>query len=169
MTAAGHAPVSLKPLKPLRGVRILSLALNLPGPAALMRLKAMGATCTKVEPPGTNPSTSGDPMGAYNLAAYDAMHGGVKVITLDLKTDKGQAALHKALARTDVLLTSFRPSALKKLGLSWAGVCVAAGGPGGGGGGGVPLQNMQTIQAGTAGQWNTAVYTQNKAPKNHAI
>ena len=30
--------------KPLRGVRVLSLALNLPGPAALMRLRAMGAS-----------------------------------------------------------------------------------------------------------------------------
>jgi crotonobetainyl-CoA:carnitine CoA-transferase CaiB-like acyl-CoA transferase len=42
---------------PLHGIRILSLALNLPGPAALMRCRRMGATCTKLEPP------SGDPMG----------------------------------------------------------------------------------------------------------
>ena len=120
MKPSNTATAPPKPIKPLRGVRILSLALNLPGPAALMRLKAMGATCTKAEPPGRDPSTSGDPMGTYNLAAYDAMHEGVKVITLDLKADKGQAALRKALARTDVLLTSFRPSALKKLGLDWA-------------------------------------------------
>ncbi len=120
MKPSSTATAPPKPIKPLRGVRILSLALNLPGPAALMRLKAMGATCTKAEPPGRDPSTSGDPMGTYNLAAYDAMHEGVKVITLDLKAGKGQAALRKALARTDVLLTSFRPSALKKLGLDWA-------------------------------------------------
>ena len=37
-------------LKPLRGLRVLSLALNLPGPAALMRLRVMGAQCTKLEP-----------------------------------------------------------------------------------------------------------------------
>ena len=35
----------------LRGVRVLSLALNLPGPAAMMRLHDMGAHCTKLEPP----------------------------------------------------------------------------------------------------------------------
>ena len=40
------------PFQPLQGVRILSLALNLPGPAALMRLRQMGATCLKLEPPG---------------------------------------------------------------------------------------------------------------------
>ena len=32
----------------LKGVRVLTLALNLPGPAAVMRLKAMGAQCTKL-------------------------------------------------------------------------------------------------------------------------
>jgi crotonobetainyl-CoA:carnitine CoA-transferase CaiB-like acyl-CoA transferase len=47
------------------------------------------------------------------------LHHGAKHKTLDLKTATGQAALHKLLPKTDVLLTSFRPSALSKLGLSW--------------------------------------------------
>ena len=109
-------------LKPLRGVRVFSLALNLPGPAALMRLRALGATCRKAEPPaarGSAAGASGDPMSQYSPQAYAALHEGMKLITLDLKTDKGQAALHQALAATDVLLTSFRPSALARLGLAW--------------------------------------------------
>jgi len=111
-----------RPLKPLRGVRVLSLALNLPGPAALMRLKTMGATCVKVEPPapqGAAAGTRGDPMGQYSPEAYATLHEGIKTVALDLKSEQGQARLHKALARTDVLLTSFRPSALHKLGLGW--------------------------------------------------
>ena len=99
--------------KPLRGTRVLSLALNLPGPAALMRLAQMGASCTKVNPP------AGDPMQHYTPSGYDLMHQGVKHQTLDLKTAAGQTAVHKLLAKTDVLLTSFRPSALHKLGLGW--------------------------------------------------
>jgi alpha-methylacyl-CoA racemase len=99
--------------KPLRGQRVLSLALNLPGPAALMRLRAMGAACTKVEGP------AGDPMALYKPAAYDEMHTGVKQVKADLKTEAGQKKLHALLASTDVLLTSFRPSALNKLGLGW--------------------------------------------------
>ncbi len=98
---------------PLHGLRILSLALNLPGPAALMRCRRMGAACTKLEPP------SGDPMGHYNPAAYGELHEGVRVLQGDLKTQEGQELLHRELARTDVLLTSFRPSALHKLGLAW--------------------------------------------------
>lgn len=100
-------------LLPLSGLRVLSLALNLPGPAALLRCRRLGATCTKLEPP------SGDPMAHYNQDAYAALHEGITVQTADLKTAEGQAAVHAALAQTDVLLTSFRPSALTKLGLRW--------------------------------------------------
>jgi alpha-methylacyl-CoA racemase len=99
--------------KALKGVHVLSLSLNLPGPAALMRCHAMGATCVKLEPP------SGDPMGLYNPSAYSELHAGVRIAKADLKTELGQRALHRELAKTDVLLTSFRPSALKKLGLVW--------------------------------------------------
>jgi len=100
-------------LLPLAGVRVLSLALNLPGPAALLRCREMGADCLKLEPPG------GDPMGLYNQPAYAALHEGITVQTADLKTEAGQQQLHAELAKTDVLLTSFRPSALRKLGLDW--------------------------------------------------
>ena len=99
--------------QPLAGIRILSLALNLPGPAALMRCRALGAECLKFEPP------AGDPMSHYSAQAYEELHAGVNVRKVDLKTLEGQAALQVAFAQTDVLITSFRPSALAKLGLSW--------------------------------------------------
>jgi crotonobetainyl-CoA:carnitine CoA-transferase CaiB-like acyl-CoA transferase len=63
--------------------------------------------------------TTADPMGIYKPAAYKVMHQGLKVLQADLKSERGQAALHKQLAQTDVLITSFRPSALVKLGLAW--------------------------------------------------
>jgi alpha-methylacyl-CoA racemase len=103
----------IKPLQALKGVRVLSLALNLPGPAALMRCRQMGARCVKLEPPG------GDPMGHYSQPAYAQLHEGIKLLTADLKTEAGQKLLQRELAKTDVLLTSFRPSALAKLGLGW--------------------------------------------------
>lgn len=111
-----------KTLQPLKGVRVLSLSLNLPGPAALMRCRKLGATCVKLEPPppvGAAPGVSGDPMGTYNRLGYDAMHQGVRVVVADLKTDKGQKALHRELSKANILMTSFRPSALTKLGLDW--------------------------------------------------
>lgn len=99
--------------KTLRGVRIVSLALNLPGPAALRRLADMGARCTKVNPP------MGDPLAAYTQDGYDFLHQGISELSCDLKSAAGQKKLHRLLKATDVMLTSFRPSALKKLGLDF--------------------------------------------------
>ena len=113
------APPAALPILPiLHGVRVLSLALNLPGPAALMRCQQMGAACTKLEPLGAG-GGSGDPMAAYCPDAYVAMHAGITQVSANLKTPEGQATLHTLLAATDVLITSFRPSALPKLGLDW--------------------------------------------------
>jgi crotonobetainyl-CoA:carnitine CoA-transferase CaiB-like acyl-CoA transferase len=113
---------SRKPAQPLKGVRIISLSLNLPGPAALLRLHHMGANCIKFEPPapaGAPANTTGDPMSAYSRTAYDALHIGIRTRTLNLKTAAGQASLQRELVKADVLMTSFRPSALTKLGLAW--------------------------------------------------
>ena len=104
---------------PLHGVRVLSLALNLPGPAALMRCRRMGAHCTKLEAPPPPGATSSDPMGSYNPPAFAALHEGVEIVHANLKAPEGQATLHALLAQTDVLLTSFRPAASAKLGVGW--------------------------------------------------
>lgn len=60
-------------------------------------------------------------MAHYSPPAYAALHQGVRVLQAQLKTGAGQAALQAELARTDVLITSFRPSALARLGLGWDG------------------------------------------------
>ncbi len=78
-----------------------------------MRCQQMGARCVKLEPP------SGDPMQRYSPTAYAQLQSGIKVIKADLKTEAGQKTLHRELAKTDVLITSFRPSAIEKLGLGW--------------------------------------------------
>lgn len=106
-------PRPSRPQRPLKGVRIISLALNLPGPAALRRLADMGARCLKVNPP------VGDAMQVYTPHGYALLHRGIQELTLDLKAESGRRALHKRLVNSDVLLTSFRPSALAKLGLDW--------------------------------------------------
>jgi len=81
----------------------------------------MGAICIKLEPPSPahDGTVTGDPMSAYSRVAYDALHEGIEVRSADLKSNAGQVELHTELVQTDVLLTSFRPSALVKLGLSW--------------------------------------------------
>ena len=65
------------PLQALEGTRVLSLALNLPGPAALQRCRAMGAQCHKLEPLAPAGQRSADPMALYSPQAYDALHAGI--------------------------------------------------------------------------------------------
>ena len=121
-------PKPRKPPQPLKGVRILSLCPNLPGPSALQRCRVMGATCIKIEPPAPTTAASnstldvartGDPMSHYSPLGYQALHHGIRVLAVNLKSDAGQKTLQRELAKADALLTSFRPSALRKLALDW--------------------------------------------------
>lgn len=97
----------------LQGVKIISLALNAPGPVAAARLTKLGAQVTKIEPP------SGDATKSAAPAWYESLCQGQTVLRLDLKSPEGQAKLDDLLTTTDLLLASFRPSALQRLGLDW--------------------------------------------------
>ena len=95
----------------LEGVRLVTLAQNVPGPAAAARLRGFGASVVKVEPP------NGDPLASSNPAWYGALVASQEVVRLDLKSDAGRARLDEHLAEADVLLTSNRLAALARLGL----------------------------------------------------
>ena len=95
----------------LAGLRVVTTALNLPGPAACARLRDLGATVAKVEPP------AGDPFEAFCPAWYRRLHAHVSVVRLDLKAESGRASLRELLDGADLLVTAQRPSALARLGL----------------------------------------------------
>jgi crotonobetainyl-CoA:carnitine CoA-transferase CaiB-like acyl-CoA transferase len=98
-------------VKTLSGVRIVSLAVNVPGPVAAAILRDMGASVTKVEPP------AGDPLATMCRAWYAELVREMNVLTLDLKADAGRQQLGDLLSMADVLITSSRPGALDRLGL----------------------------------------------------
>ncbi|MDQ3924764.1 MAG: CoA transferase [Actinomycetota bacterium] len=95
----------------LEGTRLVTLAQNVPGPAAAARLREFGASIVKIEPP------EGDPLSRSNPAWYEALATGNEVIRLDLKDTNDRDRLDDRLAEADVLLTSSRPGALRRLGL----------------------------------------------------
>jgi alpha-methylacyl-CoA racemase len=103
---SGHARAAS-----LEGVRLVTLAQNVPGPAAAARLQSFGASVIKVEPP------NGDPLASSNPAWYGSLAAGQEVVRLDLKSDTGRDRLDKQLEEADVLLTSNRLAALARLGL----------------------------------------------------
>jgi alpha-methylacyl-CoA racemase len=98
---------------PLGGVRVLTLAVNLPGPVAACRLCGMGAAVVKVEPPG------GDPLARMCPGYYAELSAGQEVVSMDLKAREDRVSLDNYLENMDLLLTASRPAALGRLGLSW--------------------------------------------------
>ena len=97
----------------LREIKIVSLALNAPGPVAAARLTQLGAEVTKVEPP------DGDATSKFAPEWYAQLCQGQNVLRLDLKDAAEKKQLDALLEKTDLLLASFRPSALRRLGLDW--------------------------------------------------
>lgn len=95
----------------LNGVRVVSLALNIPGPLAAARLASLGASVTKVEPP------TGDPLAAIAPDWYAELVADQQILALDLKNEADREKLDVELTGADVLLTAMRPSALCRLGL----------------------------------------------------
>ncbi len=97
----------------LDGVRIVSTAVNVPGPVAAAMLRDRGATAIKAEPP------TGDPLALAAPAWYAELTAGMQVLRLDLKSPDGRGQLDRLLASADLLITATRPASLQRLGLSW--------------------------------------------------
>lgn len=104
---------------PLAGTRILDLSRLIPGPYATLLLAGLGAEVVKVEPPG-----EGDylrrlpPLGPDGMnAVFSALNRGKRSAVLNLRAEGGREALRRLAARADVLVESFRPGVLDRLGV----------------------------------------------------
>ncbi|HEX7285172.1 MAG TPA: CoA transferase [Candidatus Angelobacter sp.] len=104
---------SNSPGQPLEGIKVVSLGINTPGPVAAARLAALGAQVIKVEPP------AGDPLKTFAPAWYEQLRARQNVVTLDLKDASGRAQLDDLLNTAELLIASFRPSAMQRLRLDW--------------------------------------------------
>lgn len=102
----------------LQGLRVLDLSQYLPGPFATRLLADMGADVVKVEPPGGDPlrtlDTAAKPGGASPF--YRMINAGKTVLMLDLKSEADRDAFARLVRCADVLLESFRPGVLDRLG-----------------------------------------------------
>lgn len=106
---------------PLAGVRVIELGMLLAGPFAGRLLADMGAEIIKVEPPGKP-----DPLRDWGHARYEGhslwwpvQSRNKKLITLDLRQEKGQSLLLELVAHCDVLLENFRPGTIEKWNLGY--------------------------------------------------
>lgn len=108
----------MTPATPLAGLRVLDLTTVVAGPIASLTLAQQGAHIIKVEPPG------GDLVRRLGFIAKDGssstfqtLNRGKALISLDLSTEDGRAALAPLVEQSDVVMHNYRPAAARKLGL----------------------------------------------------
>jgi alpha-methylacyl-CoA racemase len=105
---------------PLAGLRVLDLSRLLPGPYASLVLADLGADVVKVEE-----RVGGDylrwwpPLAGQQSGAFHALNRNKRSLGLDLKAPRGPEVLKRLAARADVVLESFRPGVMDRLGVGW--------------------------------------------------
>jgi alpha-methylacyl-CoA racemase len=114
--------------QPLAGVRVLELATGVAGPFAGKLFADFGADVVKVEDTGMGdyvrwaPPYYGDeehqPLGTRS-ALYLSLNRNKRSIRLDLKSEGGREALLRLVRSHDVVLESFRPGVMDRLGVGY--------------------------------------------------
>ncbi len=105
---------------PLAGITILDLTRLLPGPMATLHLADMGATVIKIEDKG-----AGDYARTMSHVKHEvsqlfiAVNRGKQSVRLDLKNADDKASLLALVETADVVVESFRPGVMERLGLGW--------------------------------------------------
>ena len=102
----------------LRGVRVLDLSRYLPGPKATLLLADLGAEVLKIEAPSGDEMQELGPRDADGGPLYyAAVNAGKRVRRMNLKDAAVRAEFLRLVEAADVLLESFRPGVMAKLGL----------------------------------------------------
>src|SRR5690554_2524356 len=107
-------------MRPLSGFTVLDLSRLLPGPMCSLHLQDMGARVIKVEDTGAGDYARflGMPAG-YVSPVFHIMNRGKESLSLDLNQASGVAIFNQLVAKADVVLESFRPGVLNKLGIGY--------------------------------------------------
>ena len=107
--------------QPLSGIRILDLSRLLPGAYASQILADFGADVIKIEEPGSG--DYGRLMPPYLVGGvslyYLAMNRNKRSMTLNLKSPEGREIFLRIIRHADVILESFRPGVMERLGLGY--------------------------------------------------
>ncbi|MFG6115346.1 CaiB/BaiF CoA transferase family protein [Halobacillus sp. MO56] len=98
----------------LEGVRVLDFSRYLPGPYATLRLAEKGADVVLVEPP------EGEPARSLNSTVFTVNNRMKRSIMLDLKEANNQTTALELASKADVIVESYRPGVMKRMGLDYA-------------------------------------------------
>lgn len=106
---------------PLTGTRVLDLTRLLPGGHATQILADLGADVLKVEEPGPGDYARAMPPMTHGVGqAFLAVNRNKRSVSLNLKHPHGREALLRLADQADVLVESYRPGVMARLGLAHA-------------------------------------------------
>ena len=106
--------------KPLDGVRILDLSRLLPGPVATLHLADLGADVIKIEDTGAGDYARTMGEGSDGTSwFFRAVNRNKRGLRLDLKQPEGREVLMRLAESADVLVESFRPGVMDRLGVGY--------------------------------------------------
>ena len=107
-------------MQALEGIRILDLSRLLPGPYCTMLLADFGAEVIKIEEPGRGDYARSFPPFLKDFGYWHLqLNRNKKSVVLDLKSDAGREAFLELAKTADVVVESYRPGVLKKLGIDY--------------------------------------------------
>jgi formyl-CoA transferase len=104
----------------LAGVRVLELGQLIAGPFCAKTLADFGAEVIKIEPP-----EHGDPLRKWRLLKdgesvwWQVQSRNKQSVTIDLRTEEGQALVRLLAVEADILIENFKPGTLESWGLGW--------------------------------------------------
>jgi len=107
--------------KPLAGIRVLDLTRLLPGPVCTLHLADLGADVIKIEDTGAGDyaRTLGAEAGK-TAPVFLAINRNKRALRLDLKNPAGVEIFLKLAKDADVVVESFRPGVVDRLGVGYA-------------------------------------------------
>ena len=108
-------------MRALEGIRILDLSRLLPGPYCTMLLADFGAEVIKIEEPERGDYARSFPPFLKDFGYWHLqLNRNKKSIVLDLKSKEGRENFWALVRTADVVVESFRPGVLEKLGIDYA-------------------------------------------------
>ncbi|PLS02170.1 CaiB/BaiF CoA transferase family protein [Neobacillus cucumis] len=103
----------------LKGIKVIDFTNYLPGPFATLRLAELGAEIIKVEAPEGDPARNTGVLKGDTGLVFLANNRQKRSITLNLKEKEDVETAVNLIAHADVLIESFRPGVMEKLGLGY--------------------------------------------------
>lgn len=107
-------------MQALTGIRVLDMSRLLPGPYCTMLLADFGAEVIKIEEPGKGDYSRSFPPFLKDFGYWHLqLNRNKQSVALDLKSEEGKNIFLELVKTADVVVESYRPGVLKKLGVDY--------------------------------------------------